>query len=48
MVKLSIKFGAVPVIDAEASVPGSPVVIVPIVKVGVSASVPAAPVAPVV
>lgn len=34
-------------IEAVASVPGSPVVTVPIVNVGVSASAPVAPVGPV-
>jgi len=40
IVKLSTKLGEVPVIVALASVPGSPVVTVPIVNVGVSASAP--------
>ena len=44
IVKFNTKFGAVPVIEAEASVPGAPVVTVPIVKVGVSPSAPAGPV----
>lgn len=47
IVKLSTKLGDVPVIEAVASVPGSPVVTVPIVKVGVSASAPVGPVGPV-
>ena len=47
IVKLSTKFGAVPVMVASASVPGAPVVTVPIVKVGVSPSAPAGPVGPV-
>ena len=47
IVKFRIKFGEVPVMVALASVPGSPVVTVPIVIVGVSASVPVGPVAPV-
>ena len=47
IVKFKTKFGDVPVIVAEASVPGSPVVTVPIVSVGVSASAPVAPVGPV-
>ena len=42
-----MKLGEVPVIVAAASVPGSPVVTVPIVSVGVSASAPAGPVGPV-
>ena len=44
MVKLRTKFGAVPVIVASASLPGAPVVTVPIVIVGVSASAPDGPV----
>ena len=44
MVRFKTKFGAVPVMVAVASVPGAPVVTVPIVKVGVSPSVPAGPV----
>lgn len=47
IVKFNIKSGAVPVIEADASVPGAPVVTVPIVIVGGSASVPAGPVGPV-
>ena len=47
MVKFKIKFGEVPVIVADASLPGSPVITVPIDIVGVSASVPAGPVGPV-
>ena len=47
MVRFSTKFGDVPVIVASASLPGAPVVTVPIVSVGVSASAPVAPVAPV-
>ena len=47
IVKLSTKLGAAPVIVASASVPGSPVVTVPIVKVGVTASAPVGPVGPV-
>ena len=43
IVKFSTKSGEVPVIVAEASVPGAPVVTVPIVKVGVA---PVAPVHP--
>ena len=46
MVKFSTKFGAVPVIDASASVPGAPVVTVPIVNVGVSPAGPVGPVHP--
>ena len=42
-----MKLGAVPVMLAAASVPGSPVVTVPIVNVGVSAAVPVGPVGPV-
>ena len=47
IVKFSIKLGAVPVIVASASVPGAPVVTVPIVNVGVSASAPVGPVGPI-
>ena len=47
IVRFNTKFGAVPVIEASASVPGAPVVTVPIVIVGVSPSTPAGPVGPV-
>ena len=47
MVKFSMKFGDVPVISADAVVPGSPVVTVPIVSTGVCASAPAGPVGPI-
>ena len=46
IVKFKIKFGEVPVMVADASVPGSPVVTVPIAIVGVSAFIPAGPVHP--
>ena len=45
IVKFKIKLGAVPVIEASASLPGSPVVTVPITSVGVGP--PAGPVGPV-
>ena len=47
IVRLRTKFGAMPVISAAAAVPGSPVVTVPIVNIGVSPVAPVAPVAPV-
>ena len=47
IVRFRTKLGEVPVIVAAASVPGSPVVTVPIVKVGVVASAPVGPVGPV-
>lgn len=47
IVRLSIKFGAVPVIEAAAVLPGAPVVIVPIVKVGEAPAGPVGPVGPV-
>lgn len=46
IVKLRTKFGAVPVIVASASVPGAPVVTVPIVSTGVSPASPVGPVHP--
>jgi len=46
IVRFNTKFGAVPVMVALASVPGAPVVTVPIVSVGVVTS-PAGPVGPV-
>ena len=42
-----MKFGAVPVIVAAASLPGAPVVTVPIVRFGVSPAGPVGPVGPV-
>ena len=47
IVKLSMKFGAVPVIEAEASVPGSPVVTDPIVNNGAAPVGPVGPMSPV-
>ena len=48
IVRFNIKLGDVPVIVAEASVPGSPVVTVPIVILGVSPLIPWGPVGPVI
>ena len=47
IVRFNIKFGAVPVIVADAVEPGAPVVTFPIVTVGVAPVAPVAPVGPV-
>ena len=47
IVKFKTKLGDVPVIVAAASVPGAPVVTIPIVSVGVSPTGPVGPVAPI-
>ena len=47
IVRFNTKFGAVPVIVADAVEPGAPVVTFPIVIVGVAPVAPVAPVGPV-